>query len=393
MGLSLIWGELGVAATILLTVIEGGGKRQRNESNVRVEGGSVLHALAEPALLLDRQGRIVDANDAAEKLTDRDRDELLATPGELVLREGTDQPPGESESLLNKAFRGQAVQSGRTQVRGPNGGSTPAIIVMRPVRDSSGEVAGVLIAMKDLSEVSHLEDELETGERHMAVGQMTAGIAHDFANVLNTISEAVMILDASDGHSERERALLGVIRNALRSGGDTLSNLRKYLVGKPVERKRLDIQQLLNEVLDITNPALSTRADVTVIRETHRCSEVAANQDELRRALTNLVLNALEAMPGRGTLTVGCKQVANQVVVAVSDTGSGIAPELKQKIFSDYFTTKAKGTGLGLAGARRAVEAQGGSIRFESPPGQGTTFYVSLPALAASEAHSKRRVS
>jgi signal transduction histidine kinase len=264
---------------------------------------------------------------------------------------------------------------------------------MRPVRDNLGQVAGILVAMKDLSKVSHLEDELESGERHMAVGQMTAGIAHDFGNVLSTISEAVMVLDASNGRSDRERALLGVIRNAIRSGGDTLSNLRKYLVGKAAERTRLDVPQLLNEVLEITSPALNPRANITVVRDLQACSDIAANQDELRRALTNLVLNALEAMPGRGTLAVSCKEVANHVVISISDTGTGIAPELKQKIFSDYFTTKAKGTGLGLAGARRAVEAQGGSIRFESAPGQGTTFHVTLPALAASEAHSKRRVS
>ena len=392
MGPSFIWGELGLAATTLFTVVEGD-KRQRKESNSRVEGGSVLHALPEPALLLDRQGRILDANDAAEQLTDRGRDELLATPGEVVLREGTDQPPGESELLLNKAFRGEAVQSRRTLFRGPNGRSTPAVIIMRPVRDNLGQVAGVLVAMKDLSEVSHLENELESGERHMAVGQMTAGIAHDFGNVLSTISEAVMVLDASNGRSDRERALLGVIKNAIRSGGDTLNNLRKYLVGKDAERTRLNVQQLLNEVLEITSPALSPRANITVVRNMQGCSDIAANQDELRRALTNLVLNALEAMPERGTLTVSCKDVANHVVVSISDTGTGIAPELRQKIFSDYFTTKAKGTGLGLAGARRAVEAQGGSIRFESVSGQGTTFYVSLPALAASEAHSKRRVS
>ena len=392
MGPSFVWGELGLAATILFNVLEGG-KRPRADDTGRVEVGSVLHALPEPALLLDRQGRILDANDAAEKLTARGREELLATPGERLLRERTDQPPGESESMLNKAFGGEAVESGRTLFRVSNGYSMPLVIAIRPVWDSSGQVAGVLVAMKDLSEVSHLEDELETGERHVAVVQMTAGVMHDFANVLSTISEAVMVLDASDGHSERERALLGVIRNALRSGGETLSNLRKYLVGKPAERKRLNVPELLNEVLEITNPALNTHANVTVIRATEGCSDVRANQDELRRALTNLVLNALEAMPGRGTLTVGCKQVANRVVVAITDTGSGISPELEQKIFSAYFTTKSKGTGLGLAGARRAVEAQGGSIRFESMPGQGTTFYVSLPALAASEESSERRIS
>jgi signal transduction histidine kinase len=104
--------------------------------------------------------------------------------------------------------------------------------------------------------------------------------------------------------------------------------------------------------------------------------------------LTNLVLNALDAMPEGGTLTVACSPNNGQVLVSLRDTGVGISPEAHNKIFSAYYTTKAKGTGLGLAGARRAIQAQGGGIRFESAVGEGTTFYVTLP-LANEEEKQK----
>jgi signal transduction histidine kinase len=212
---------------------------------------------------------------------------------------------------------------------------------------------------------------------------MTAGLVHDFSNVLSTISEAVVILDEAPGSTEHDRVVLGIIRNAVRSGGETLGNIRKYLAGKR-ERGRIEIRRLLEEVLELTNPLLLHKhAGVSVVREMDDCSEVQANQDELRRAFTNLVLNALEAMPQKGTLTIGCRQAQGRVLVTVRDTGTGMAPEVQKKIFSAYFTTKSKGTGLGLAGAQRAIEAQGGQIRFESAPGRGTTFYVTLPALGA----------
>jgi signal transduction histidine kinase len=111
-------------------------------------------------------------------------------------------------------------------------------------------------------------------------------------------------------------------------------------------------------------------------------SEVSGNAPELRRVFANLVLNAVDAMPEGGSLSIGCAGTEGQVVISFHDTGAGIALEKQKMIFSPYFTTKPQGTGLGLAGARRTIQEQGGNIRFESSPGVGTTFHIFLPVAA-----------
>ena len=314
----------------------------------------------------------------------RNRSDLLQQPADRVLGNATGAAEDGPQSLSNRALRGEQVESGRHFFRSDDGERFPVSVAVRPVRDSSGRLSGALLAIKDLSEVDHLQRELEHSERHVAVGEMTAGLVHDFSNLLSTISEGLLALES--GHSsEHDRVVLDIIHKELQRGGETLENVRRYLAGKQRQSSRVDVRQLLEEVLELTHPVLKTHAAITVVRELQACGQVDASPDELRRAFTNLVLNALEAMPRKGVLTVTCRQIPGRVIVSVRDTGAGIPLEAQKRIFSAYFTTKPKGTGLGLVGARRAVEAQGGDIRFESTPGHGTTFFVTLPTSAAQQ--------
>lgn len=367
-----------------MKIIEGGRAPSPTDRARNLDVQSLLRAWTDPALLLDRAGRIVDANQPAERLMARSRNELLEANADRVLDDASGAVEDGPQSLAKRALRGEPVESGRQFSRPGNGERFPVSVAIHPVCDSSGQLAGALLVIKDLTEVNHLQRELEQSERHLAVGEMTAGLVHDFSNVLGTMSAALRVLDAGQS-SEHDRAVLQILRNAVQSGSQTLDNVRQYLSGKKRQAVRVELRQLLEEVLDLTNPVLNNHNGISVVRDMQGCAAVEANQDELRRAFTNLVLNALEAMPRKGTLTVACRQTPDCVVVSVRDTGMGIPAEQQKRIFSAYFTTKAKGTGLGLAGARRAVEAHGGNIRFESVPGQGTTFFVTLPRIAAEE--------
>ena len=389
MGLAFILTELGCGVAVLFNVIEGGKRSKSKDHPRKVEAGSVLRAVPEAALLLDKQGHILDLNPAAERLISHPRAELLGSAADRVLGQSIGDSQRGVQGPLSRALEGQSTQCSGQVFRAAGGDSLPVTLAVSPVYDRSGQVAGSLLAIQDRTEVARLQSELESSERHLAVGEMTAGLVHDFSNVLNAISEAVHVLETDGQGSERDRTLLGVIHNAVRRGGETVNNVRKYLVGKRVPPSQINLCQLLDEVLELTNPALRTHAGILVVRETQDCDEVQANADELRRALTNLVLNALDAMPERGTLTVGCRQKGGRVVVSIKDTGTGISAEAQSKIFSAYFTTKSKGMGLGLAGARRAIEAQGGNICFESLPGRGTTFYVTLPTRAEVAQHNR----
>ncbi len=373
------WWELCLLGTTLLNVIEGGKKRRISRTHRQVDLGSMLEALPEAVFLIDDSGKITNTNRSAEKLTGRERHALVGCEAATVLGDSLESNQT-LPSLLRSAWDGQAVRTGQSIFRCPDGETLKVVVTASPVRDKSNRVSAVLLTMHDVTELAALQKQSDSNERHVAVGQMTAGLVHDFNNVLSTIAEAVTVLQMSERRSQRDTTILGIIGNAVHYGTETIRNTREYLVGSREKPALLDVRHLLEEVLELTNPALKTHSDITVVRQTQDCGRVFAIADELRRAFTNLVLNALEAMPQGGTLTVGCSREEGRVMVRLRDTGTGIPAAEQKKIFRPYFTTKAKGTGLGLAGARRAIEAQGGEIHFESSPTVGTTFFVSLSA-------------
>lgn len=373
-----LWCQLGALGAVLLNVIQGGKGRRPSSSRAGVDVGSLLQALPDAVFLLGNQGLVTNCNTAAEELAGQSRDQLLGVDVKswLISRlKGEELRP-----LLDCALQGEPVHSGHMIFQSARGDAMRVMVSANPVRDRAGLLNGVLLTLHDVTELSALQRSSEANERQVAVGQMTAGLVHDFNNVLNTISDAVAILELNQERSDRDQTVLGIIGNAVHYGAETIRNTRSYLSGSREKPSRIDVRTLLDEVLEVTNPVLQKHPNVTVVRKTQNCHTVTASADELRRAFTNLVLNGLEAMPEGGSLTVTCAQSRDHVVVSLRDTGVGIPPEAYKRIFSAYYTTKAKGTGLGLAGARRAIEAQGGEIRFESVVGKGTTFYVTLPA-------------
>ncbi len=385
MGLAIlsrgIWWELGLLGAALLNVIQGGKKKPTASPQRRVTIASVLEAVPEVVFLLDVSGRVVALNDSTERLVGQPRTKLLGHDIAALLN-GRLEGVEDLEVLIRRLVQGEAIRSGQMIFHCTNGDTMKVTMSARPVCDQAGHLAGVLLIVQDVTELAALQKHSDSNERHVAVGQMTAGLVHDFNNVLNTITEAVAVLENDHHRSGRDRTVLGIIGNAVHYGTDTIRNTREYLVGSGEKPSLVNIRALLEEVLELTHPVLKTHTNVTVVRETQDCGQVKANPDELRRAFTNLVLNALDAMPQGGTLTVRCSQVSRNVVISLCDTGVGIPLEEQKKIFSPYYTTKVKGTGLGLAGARRAIRAQGGEIRFESAPAAGTTFYITLPAAS-----------
>ena len=373
-----VW-ELGLLGATLLNVIEGGKKPAPNPQR-RVNIASLLEALPEAVFLLDLSGNIVALNDSTERLIGQARKELLGNNAAPLLQERLESAEN-IEMLLQRAVRGDVIRIGQMIFHCLSGDAMRVTMSASPVCNQAGHVGGVLLIVQDVTELAALQTHSDSNERHVAVGQMTAGLVHDFNNVLNTITEAVAVLENDRQRSDRDRTVLSIIGNAVHYGAETIRNTREYLLGSRKKPSLVNVRALLEEVLELTHPVLKTHTNVTVVRRIQDCGQVKASADELRRAFTNLVLNALDAMPQGGTLTISCSQANRRVLISLRDTGVGIPQEEQRKIFSPYYTTKAKGTGLGLAGARRAIQAQGGEIHFESALAAGTIFYVTLPAV------------
>jgi signal transduction histidine kinase len=165
----------------------------------------------------------------------------------------------------------------------------------------------------------------------------------------------------------------------VRRGAEIIARVREYLRTGSGALSKVDMRQVMQEAVELTKP-LWQKANVSLVSQLQAVPKARANQADLRRVFTNLIINAIEAMPRGGQITLSCELRGDQVIASITDTGVGIPPEQQKRIFFPYFTTKERGTGLGLSGAQKILLAQGGNISFHSQVGQGTTFTVSLPA-------------
>jgi PAS domain S-box-containing protein len=377
---ALCWSGLALWGSVLMQRTEEA-RRKKSERCGKMDLLSLFRSLPEPVFLFDRSGRIIELNRPAEVLAGRSRSQLLRMDARQLSTSLIDRDAAGPFGLaVERVLRGEIVCQERFVLKtGTSGLPIEVLISASPIQDFSANNLGALIVVQDVSELFELQRQMASSERHFAVGQMTAGLAHDFNNVLATISQAAHIMETEVRDCEHDRPMLRIIQNATHRGAEIVSNIRGYLRGGREERTRINMYRLLKDVLQLAQPVLEMHPRIKLTADLEDSCEVSGNAPELRRVFTNLVLNAVDARPEGGTLTIGCARTEGQVAISVTDTGAGIALEKQKMIFSPYFTTKPQGTGLGLAGARRTIQEQGGDIRFESPPGVGTTFHISLP--------------
>jgi signal transduction histidine kinase len=231
-------------------------------------------------------------------------------------------------------------------------------------------------------EVKALEAEVLQRERLSALGNLAAAVAHEVRNPLNAISMGLQRLkvefqptDDPEDYSRLTQLMLGEVHR-LNSIVEQFLSLARPLEIKP---EALRVQDVLNEVATLVEgEAQQSKVRIRVVAPLN-LPPLKADREYLRQTLLNLILNSLQAMPEGGTLTLEAKTSNSNFLIAVTDTGTGIAPENRNRIFEPYFTTKAKGSGLGLAITRRIVEAHGGTVTVTNEAAGGCRFLMSLP--------------
>lgn len=352
--------------------------------------------MPEAVFIFDRNGLLVEFNTPAQKLCGTEPRALRGLDLQEVANRLDIRANGNRVEFPNmavsRALRGEVVRHERRMLFNADAGSSCEVVVSaNPMHNHDKEVIGALVVVRDITEVQQLQKRLADTDRHLAIGQMAAGIAHDVNNVLSTISQAGAVLEHKADISPSDRKLyFGLIQNAVRQGAEIVQRIREYIRGGTGERLPTDVGNVLHEAMELTKPLWADARDrhIEVKYKLAPLPLVQANAADLRRVFANLIINALDAMPQGGVLTIESFAGDHCANVRISDTGIGIAPEQQKKIFLPYYTTKTKGTGLGLSGAQRIVESLGGSIDFTSEPGKGAKFTIRLPA-AGSKNHAK----
>ena len=253
-----------------------------------------------------------------------------------------------------------------------------------PVRQPDGRVF-LLELVADVTEQAQLRERLSEAERLAAAGELAAGVAHEIRNPLAAIVNATTLLDGHEMLTPEERtSTLDAVRKEARRLNRILSDF--LIFARPREPKRLpgDIREVVEHVAALIrdDPARATLVELQT-RVDPAVPSFAFDPDQLTQVLLNVALNGVEAMGGRGRLSLEVDRRNGHVVIAVADTGRGIPPEERGRVFEPFFSKKPGGTGLGLTIVRRIVAAHGGHIDIQSEPGQGTRFMIALPVDTA----------
>jgi len=240
--------------------------------------------------------------------------------------------------------------------------------------------SGMLVRLRDPEAQRKIGRELQTADRLTAISRISGGVAHEVKNPLNAILLHVEVAKAklARGDTDIQQQMEIVSREILR-----LDRVVKTFLDftRPVELKltTVPLQQFVDEIVELARPqADAAKIQITVNYETDS-TEIRVDRDLLKQALLNIVVNAMQAMPGGGDLRFEARNSEENAEIRISDTGGGIPPELRDKIFRLYFTTRQEGSGIGLAMTFRIVQLHDGTIDFTSEVGKGTTFVIRLP--------------
>jgi PAS domain S-box-containing protein len=247
-------------------------------------------------------------------------------------------------------------------------------------KDSHGKFNGVTVVSRDITERKELQERIVRQEKLAMLGQLAGGVGHELRNPLGAIKNAVYFLNMVLENPETEvKETLEILEKEVDTSERIINSLLDFARSKPPKQRDVDINQIIRDSLSHLKIPENIRVKNQIAKS---LPTLPADADQLQQAFGNIMLNAVQAMPDGGRLTIKSKLASPEwVTVSFADTGIGIAKEDLGKIFEPLITGKARGIGLGMAITKTFVEGHGGSIEVKSEPGKGSTFTVKLPVL------------
>jgi hypothetical protein len=261
-----------------------------------------------------------------------------------------------------------------------------------PLRDSDGAIAGTILVLEDISSRVQLEEQLQISEKMASLGLLAAGVAHEVNTPLTGISSYTqMLLQGAEPDDPATKVLEKIERQTFRAA-KIVNGLLNLARPAQVDNGPVDVNNVVNDVLSLLEHQLRT-GSIQVRKELAATGPVVLGIEyKLQQVFLNLFLNARDAMPKGGWLSISTREAGAHAIVEVADTGSGIPADYLSRIYDPFFTTKdiGKGTGLGLSITYGIVQEHGGTITCDSSVGQGTRFTLTLPLASARAAEAPR---
>jgi PAS domain S-box-containing protein len=335
---------------------------EERASSIGLYNENILRSVPSGVVSFDQELRVTTMNSSAEKILEmkeqdaagRSYAEIFGNPvDELIGKRGT----------IERGEIGYVTKSGKRIWLG---------LSMSPLRDGADNIIGQILVFTDLTELKAFQSQMELRERLSTLGEMSAGIAHELRNPMAVISGYTKILMKKT--DEASKPAVEAIAKEVMVMDRIITDFLSF--AKPTEPVFSEVD--LNELLDGCLAGLAEgREGLTVTRSTAALQKVRGDEVLLRQSFTNLIQNAIEAMPDGGELRISGSG-GDPLSITISDTGHGIPESIRDKIYLPFFTTKERGTGLGLSIVHKIVVSHGGSLLVESGE-QGTTFTIKLP--------------
>ena len=360
--------------------------RKQAELQIRNQA-NLLNQTQDIIIVADLDNRFTFWNKATEHLTGWSAAEALGQTAELVFGPGT----RDRLEIIREAVLATGAWQGEFPLNHKDGRSVILDLRVTLIRDDAGRPSGRISTGTDITEKKQLEEQVQRTQRIESLGLLAAGIAHDLNNILSPVLMAAPLLRTRATHPSDLRVLDLVEKSALR-GSALVQQILSFAHGANTERVLLQARHILlevNQLMAVTFPkSIAVENDIPA-----DLWPVVSNSTQLHQVVLNLCINARDAMPTGGTLTLtarnealvaapDCLPSGSYLIIEVADTGTGMTPEVLTRIWEPFFTTKAEeqGTGLGLATARGILAQLGGTISVESTPGRGSVFRVYHPA-------------
>ncbi len=324
----------------------------------------ILESMSDGVIAVDTEDTITRFNRAAREVLGYTADEVVGKPFQDVFGREFAAPPGGRHPM---------------ELRTKNGRTFPVSERDAPISDRNNRRIGTVKVFEDLSEVESLRQRVRQKDRLAALGEMAATVAHEIRNPLGGLKGyAALLARDVDAEDPRSRLVSKILEGANQLE-QVVSGLLEYTRPVQLRLEPVDCAETVDAVIRYLG---DVPANVRVSNGVGKSCHVLADGLKLRQVLLNILQNAIHSIEGEGDVSVTCAQDGGSLVLTVSDTGRGIAPELLEKVFSPFYTTRERGTGLGLAVAAKIVEAHGGKLWAESVEGEGARFHIRLACVA-----------
>jgi hypothetical protein len=348
-------------------------------SDLRGNIDRFLQDLEDAVLIFNREKRLVFASGSVSRFLGKER---AALAGERI---ADIFPPSTNLGFLiaQAAETGMGIRNRRIPLASPVEGAEPGPSVLLSVdwlEAQTGARTGLLVRLRDPEAQRQIGRQLQTADRLAAISRISGGVAHEVKNPLNAILLHVEVARTrlKQGEADVSPQMEVISREILR-----LDRVVKTFLDftRPVELKYrvVPLRDLVREIEELTRPQAEAAKVRMTVEPGSDGVDVRVDRDMFKQALLNVVVNAIQAMKDGGELRLECSNAGDTAEIRIVDTGPGIPPELRDKIFRLYFTTKPGGSGIGLAMTFRIVQLHDGTIDFSSEPGKGTTFVIRLP--------------